>query len=57
MTQSNFPYPVENLPVSYPWYKRLGSNITYYFSQIPLIPRANLLTRRDMRDIREKIQE
>lgn len=57
MVKNNFPDPIENLPVSYPWYKRLGSNITYYFSQIPLRPRANLLTRRDMRDIREKIQE
>jgi hypothetical protein len=55
MDTSNIPTPVENLPTSYPWYKRLGSNITYYFSQIPLRRRSNLLTRRDLREIREKI--
>lgn len=57
MDTNNIPTPVANLPTEYPWYKRLGSNITYYFSQIPLMPRGNLLSRRDIRDIREKIQD
>jgi Permuted papain-like amidase enzyme, YaeF/YiiX, C92 family len=54
---NNIPIPVENLPTLYPWYKKVASNITYYLSQIPLLPRHNLLTRRDIREIREKIQD
>jgi cell wall-associated NlpC family hydrolase len=54
---NNIPIPVDNLPSVYPWHKRVGSNITYYFSQIPLMPRKNLLSRRDIRDIRSRIQD
>ena len=57
MKANNIPTPVENLPVSYPWYKRIGSNITYYASQIPLAPRKNLLSRRDIRDLKSNIQD
>lgn len=48
--------PVTNLPKIYPWYKRLGSNITYYISQIPLRPRKNNLTKSDIRKVWKIIQ-
>lgn len=43
--------PVRNFPPGYPWYRRLGANITYYCSQIPLWPRRNNLSRTDVRNI------
>lgn len=49
--------PVNNFPPSYPWYKRLGANITYFLSQIPLSPRKNLLMRRDISVLWETIEE
>lgn len=47
----NSTLPIKNFPPRYPWYKRLGSNITYWLSQIPLWKRRNNLSRLDIRDI------
>lgn len=46
---------VTNFPSDYPWYRRWGSNITYFCSQIPFVPRKNLLTRRDIRSMQKYI--
>lgn len=46
---------VTNFPSDYPWYRRWGSNITYFCSQIPFAPRKNLLTRKDLRTIQRCI--
>lgn len=47
----NSTLPIKNFPPEYPWYKRLGSNITYWLSQIPLWRRRNNLTRNDIKNI------
>lgn len=52
----NFPLPIKNFPSGYPWYKRLGSNITYLVSQIPLSKRGNKLSSYDITTIWQKIR-
>lgn len=48
--------PIQNFPSNYPWYKRLGSNITFCFSQLPLWKRKNSLTREDIRWAKQTIR-
>lgn len=48
--------PIQNFPTDFPWYKKLGSNITYYFSQIPLWKRKNDLSHSDIRKVWKNIQ-
>lgn len=50
------PNPVANFPPWFPWYKKLGGNITYWLSQIPLWRRKNNLTRTDIKQIWNQIQ-
>lgn len=45
--------PITNFPQRYPLYKRIGGNITYFLSQIPIGKRKNLLSWKDIRQIRK----
>ncbi len=49
--------PITNFPEEYPFYKRIGGNITYLISQITLGNRENLLSRRDVQEIRKLLED
>lgn len=57
MESTKISYPVTNFPPWYPWHKIWWSNITYWFSQIPLWPRNNSLSRADIRKMRYLLQD
>ncbi len=39
---------ITNFPKNYPWYKKIGSNLTYFFSGIVITGRKNLLSPTDI---------
>ncbi len=47
---------VTNFPPGYAWYKKLGANITYRFSNLPLSFRKNNLSREDIRVMRSILE-
>lgn len=49
-------HKIRTFPNWYPWYKKLGAHITYYFSQIPLWRRKNLLTWKDISSVWKMIR-
>lgn len=56
MSQIGIDRPVTNFPPWYPWYKKIWSNITYWFSQIPLSSRKNNLTKSDIKNIQKSLK-
>jgi hypothetical protein len=56
MKHKNTPLMVSNFPEWYPWYKKLGSNITFLVSHIPIWPRRNTLSRSDIKTIKHIIE-
>lgn len=49
-------FEIQNFPKKYPLYKKIASNITYFFSTIPFFPRQNALKRSEIRTIIRRIQ-
>ncbi|MFH1275949.1 MAG: YiiX/YebB-like N1pC/P60 family cysteine hydrolase [Candidatus Woesearchaeota archaeon] len=41
-------YLIENFPKGYSWYKKIFSNIGFFFSRIIITPRKNKLTKKDL---------